>query len=243
MKTFINRASHNLLMVEDFIKVLDVIKKRRSIRKYKDIPVPWDKIQHILQAGQYAPNAGNLQDWKFIVVNNPGMIKQIAKACINQVWIETAPVLIVIVGITERTLQYYGEVGRKYVLENCAAAAENMLIQATAEGLGSCWVGAFDEFMLRTILRVPERATPQIVLTIGYADEEVPVPPRTVLESMTFLQTYANRMRQPHATLWNYSLQWEEFGRDAKIGAKRYARILKDKIKNKFGGDGEEKEE
>jgi len=116
-----------------------------------------------------------------------------------------------------------------------------MLIQATAEGLGSCWVSAFDEFMLRTALRMPERALPQIVVTLGYADEEVPVPPRTVLESMVFLQRYANRMRNPNVTLWNWSLQMEEFAQDAKVGAKRYARILKEKIKDKFGDKGEKK--
>ena len=228
-------------MVEDFIRVLDIIKKRRSIRKYKDIPIPWDKIQNILQAGQYAPNAGNLQDTKFIVVTDRATIHAIAKACISQVWIETAPVVIVILGIPERTMQYYGEAGSKYVIENAAAAAENMLIQATAEGLGSCWVSAFDEFMLRTALRMPERALPQIVVTLGYADEEVPVPPRTELESMEFLQRYANRMRNPNVTLWNWSLQMEEFAQDAKVGAKRYARILKEKIKDKFGDKGEKK--
>ena len=223
-------------------EMLEIIKKRRSIRKYKDLPVEWDKLVNILTAGQHAPSAGNVQDWKFIVVTDDETRKQIARACVNQVWMETAPMHIVICSIPERTIQYYGKIGEKYTLEDCACTAMNMMVQATAEGLGSCMVGAFDEMMMRLALNIPERATPVSIVTVGYADEEVPVPPRTVLESMVFLQRYANRYRNFNAILWDYSLQYEEFAKNLKKESRQHGKKFFRFFKDKFAKKEDEKE-
>ncbi|MDO8642844.1 MAG: nitroreductase family protein [Candidatus Woesearchaeota archaeon] len=218
-------------------EVLELIKRRRSIRKYKDLPVEWDKLINILTAGEYAPSAGNVQDWKFIIVTDDETRKQIARACVNQVWMETAPLHVVICSIPERTIQYYGKAGEKYTIEDCSCAAENMMVQATAEGLGCCLVSAFDEMMMRLALAIPERATPISVLTIGYADEEVPAPPRMMLETIVYLQRYGNRFRNMNAILWDYSLQYEEFAKSAKKEAgqqgKRFMRYFKEKFSKK----------
>ena len=158
--------------------VLEAIKKRRSIRKYLDVGVEWEKMIKILEAGQYSPSAGNLQDWKFIVVTEKDVKKKIAEACLNQVWMETAPVHMVVCSNPEKTIQYYGERGEKYAAEDTACVAMNMLLEATEQGLDSCWIGAFDEQMLRISLGIPDRAKPMMVITLGYADETVPTPPR-----------------------------------------------------------------
>ena len=77
--------------------LIEAIFTRRSIRKYKDIPLPLDNIVTIVEAGRHAPSGGNLQDWKFIVITEAPVIARIAEACLKQYWIETAPLVIVIV--------------------------------------------------------------------------------------------------------------------------------------------------
>ncbi len=124
----------------------ECIKTRRSVRKYKDKQVDWDLITNILDAGKFAPSAGNIQNWKFIVVRKEDVIKKLAKASFDQDWMEDAPVHIVVVGEPEKASRFYGARGeRLYTIQSCAAAVENMLLVANELGLGSCWVGAFDE--------------------------------------------------------------------------------------------------
>lgn len=207
---------------------MEAILKRRSIRKYKDIPVEQDKLVTILEAGRQAPSAGNIQEWKFVFVTEKSTISKIAEACLKQYWIETTPLVIVIVSNPEKSIQHYGERGKIYAIQNCAAAAENMLLAATSVGLASCWVSAFDELMLKEALGIPERGTPQAVLTIGYADEEVPTPFKTPLESVVFLQKYGNRHRSPELDVWDISLALEK-------GIRRNAGEIKRKGKGLLG--------
>ncbi len=222
--------------------VLEAIKKRRSIRKYLDVAIEWEKMVHILEAGQYAPSAGNLQDWKFIVVTDKGIKRQIAEACLNQVWMETAPVHMVICSNPEKTLQYYADRGETYAIENCACVAMAMMLEATEHGLDTCWVGAFDESMLRMTLGIPDRAKPMMVLTIGYGDETVPVPPRVVLESLIYLQKYGNRIKNANMVMWDWSLMMEDYAKRGKeVLAKKLEKLKQEAMKPKREGkEGEE---
>ena len=103
--------------------VFEAIRTRRSIRKYKDQQVPWDNVVTILHAGRYAPSAGNLQNWKFITVKSDAKRIAIAKACLQQEWMETSPVFIVIVAEPAQAERYYGTRGaRLYTIQGCAAA-------------------------------------------------------------------------------------------------------------------------
>ena len=98
------------------MEVLEAIKSRRSIRKYLDKPVEWELIANILDAGRYAPCAGNLQNWKFVAVTDEGRKKSIAEACLRQLWMEQAPVHIVIFAEVEKFERYYGKQGKSYLL-------------------------------------------------------------------------------------------------------------------------------
>jgi nitroreductase len=174
----------------------ECIKTRRSIRKYLDVPVPWDLVSNVLEAGRYSPSAGNLQNWKFIVVLEKGKREQIAEACLKQLWMIPAPVHIVICADPKKAERYYGMRGeRLYTIQNCAAVAENMMLEAHNQGLGSCWVGAFDEEMVKRVLAVPEEVRPQIIITLGYPDEEVPRPVRFPLEIMTYFNKWRGRIQ------------------------------------------------
>src|SRR3989338_2026651 len=87
--------------------LFEAIGNRRAIKKYKDIPVEWDHIGKILDAARLAPSAGNLQDWKFIVVDNKDTRTRISEICLSQYWMQTAPVHIVILGDVAKNRRHY----------------------------------------------------------------------------------------------------------------------------------------
>ncbi|MBW3012912.1 nitroreductase family protein [Candidatus Woesearchaeota archaeon] len=174
--------------------VYELIKKRRSIRKYRPDPIEWDKVAKILNAGHHAPSAGNLQSWRFIVVKDPETKNKIANAAFNQLWMETAPVHIVICASLSRSSQTYGVRGeRLYVVQDCAMAAMSMLLAAESLGLATCFVGAFDEGQLKRDLDIPDNARPQGIITLGHADEKVPAPSRFRLDDLTYFGKYGTR--------------------------------------------------
>lgn len=183
-------------------EMLSLIKSRRSIRKYQKTPVEWDKVGLILESGRFAPSAGNLQNWSFCVVTKNDIKQKIAEGCLKQYWIADAPALIVLIAKTEKAKMYYGVRGeRLYSVQNCSAAAMNMMLQAEACGLSTCWIGAFDENMLKDVLGCDGDARPQIILTVGYADEQVPVPKRKDLEEVCDLEQYGNKIKDIEAVM------------------------------------------
>ena len=173
--------------------VFTCIHTRRSIRKFKNRPVEWYLIGKILDAGSQAPTAGNLQDFRFMVVTNPALKKELADASLQQLWIAQAPYIIVVFAEFIKTKRLYGIRGeRLYVIQDCAAAAQNMLLAAHAQGLGACWVGAFDEDRIRAALGIPDYARPQAIIPVGYPDEEVPAPGKYKLEHLVFFNRWAD---------------------------------------------------
>jgi len=175
---------------------------RRSVRKFLDKPVEWEKIGKILDAGRYAPSSGNLQNWKFIVVSDPEKRKAIAEAALTQHWIAVAPYIIVIIAEPEKAIRFYGIRGeRLYTIQNCAAVAENMLLAAHSLGLGSCWIGAFDENKISSILGVVKEVRPQIILPIGYPDEVEAPPQKFRLENITYIEQWWGRAKDIEAYL------------------------------------------
>ncbi len=176
------------------MEVFHCIQKRRSIRKYLDKPVEWDKVVDILEAGRHAPSAGNLQNWKFIMCADADKKLEVAHASVDQLWISHAAVLIVICAEPKHAESLYGKRAEHlYNIQNCAAAAENMLLAATALGLGSCWVGAFDEEKVKDIFMMPPEVRVQAIITIGYADEEPDCPDKVDLEHIVFFEKWKMR--------------------------------------------------
>ena len=197
----------------------------------------------ILEAGRNAPSAGNLQNWRFIVVMDKDKREKIAETCLRQYWMSSAPVHIVIVAQTEKAKMFYGERGEKlYSTQNCAAAAMNMMLQAHACGLATCWVGAFDEDMMKNTLGCGGDAHPQIVLTLGYPDEQAPTPKKNPLAEVTDLEDYGNKIKDVDVVLhrWGNVMQKkskvakEKLDETAEQVEKNYSGVI-NKIKNKFG--------
>lgn len=216
--------------------VFEAIRTRRSIRKYKDKQVPFDNVVTILQAGKYAPSSGNLQSWKFIVVKTDEKRAAITKACMDQEWMETAPVFIVVVAEPKKTERYYGTRGsRLYVVQECAAAIQNMLLTAHSLGLGACWVGAFDEDEIWRILGLPEESSVQGVITIGYADENPEAPPKKRIEHVMFFEKWWGRIESPKTHLGYWSAFNMKAVYEGKKLAKKVHKKVKEKVKRKFG--------
>lgn len=178
--------------------VLSQIRARRTIRRYKDIPIEWDKILDILEAGQWAPSAGNMQAWRFIVVTSQEKRNDLVGACFDQSFVSEAPVVICVCSLPEPVHRLYGARGEMlYSIQESAAAIENMLLVAQDTGLASAWIGAFDEEMVAKVLDVPQEARIHALITLGYARETVPVPPRTSLHHTVFFDKYGNRDKEP----------------------------------------------
>lgn len=210
--------------------VFDAIKKRRSIRRYLPVPVEWEKVGMILDAGRLAPSAGNLQDWKFIVVLDPETKKKITESCLQQHWMNEAPVYIVVCSDTKKVGRFYGDRGEKlYSVQNCAGAMENMFIAATALELGMAWVGAFEERMIRRALTIPENISVQAVLTLGYPDEIPREPAKYTLENVVFLEKWGNRVKD----IVDLTGEYSEYIRKALLKTKKLVEDIKAKAKKK----------
>ncbi len=175
------------------METMDCIMTRRSVRKFKDAPVEWYLIGRVLYAGFNAPTAGNLQDYRFMVVTDPGLKNGLAQAAINQLWIAQAPTIIVVFSEFTKAKRFYGIRGeRLYTIQDCAAAAQNILLAAHDHGLGACWVGAFDEDKVRSVLGIPDYARPQALIPIGVPNEEPAMPPKFKLENLVYFNRWGD---------------------------------------------------
>ncbi len=190
---------------------MECIATRRSIRRFLNVPVDFETIMNIIEAGSVAPSSGNVQDWKFILVDNQELKKEISEHSLGQECLYNAAFLIVICSDPEQTEMHYGLRGeRLYTVQNCAAAAQNMLLAAHALGLGGVWVGAFDEDKMRELMDIPKTARPQAILAFGYPDE---IPDHKRIKELgiiTYFNSYGNKLKNVHHVLKDYSIEWEE---------------------------------
>lgn len=156
--------------MKDFMDFCEVINKRKSVRSFDtEKEVTSDQIEKIIQAGKRAPSAGGLYPVKFLVVKEKEVREKLSGAAFGQGFIVQAPVVIVVVVDFEKVAKVYGKRGQKlYAIQDGAVAAQNMLLTVTALGLGSCWVGAFDEKEVKEILNLSDNKRPQVILPIGY---------------------------------------------------------------------------
>jgi nitroreductase len=213
----------------------ECIKTRRAVRKYLDKPVPWDDVSNIIEAGRYAPSAGNIQNWKFIVVQDKDRRREIAEACLKQLWMQTAPVHIIVVSEPQKAERYYGKRGeRLYSVQNCAAAAQNMMLEAHNLGLGACWVGAFEEDMVKRILLIPPEARPQIILTIGYPSEEPDKPAKLPAEVVMYFEKWRGRVKDIPGYFGYYSVGLQKGLKKGKEAIKKHGKKLVEKVKEKL---------
>ena len=224
--------------------IIKALMARRSVRSYMDVPVAWDKIITCIETAMAAPNAGNLQIWRFVVVRNLDKRKQVAEACLQQYWMEQAPVHVVIFSKLGREEKYYGIRGtRLYSIQDCAMAAENIMIAAGALDLGTCFVSAFDEEAISRIFRLPDGVRPQGVITMGYSEEKPTAPIRYRVESLIGIEDYGMAMNEGMSgripdkaaaiSTFRYAERFQKYAQDA---VSDMGKVTAHKRKKLFGG-------
>jgi nitroreductase len=156
--------------------ILDLIISRQSVRKYDNKPVEKEKLERIVEAGRMAPSACNAQPWKFVVVTDNQLIVKIAEAASAKLigmngFVAQAPVILVIIREQPNMSSKVGGTikNKDYSLIDIGIAAENICLQARAEGIGSCIIGWFDERQLKKLLSIPKPKRVELIITLGYS--------------------------------------------------------------------------
>lgn len=149
----------------------EVIKTRRSVRSYKPDAPSQDVIDRILEAVRIAPSGSNRQPWKFILVTDPGLKEELAAACGNQGFVGEAPIVVVACG---HDIKYNrgGYMGEMSFVMDVSIAFTHLILAARAEGLGTCWIGSFDNGKVKELLEVPVGLDVVAVTPLGYPKED-----------------------------------------------------------------------
>lgn len=172
------------------MQVFEAIEKRKSIRSYKPTPVTKETLKKVLEAARQAPSAGNIQPWRFIVVLDPKKRKKIAKGCRYGHFLDESPVVIVGCGDQKASPRWHA-------MDTCIAM-QNLVLAATEEGLGTCWIGYFNEKTIREILKIPKRLNIVALLALGYPKEKLDltakfahlIRPQKKLNKIVYLEEY-----------------------------------------------------
>jgi nitroreductase len=185
---------------------MDIVLKRKSIRKYKSDPVPEDKLRYVLEAARQAPSWANQQCWKYIIVTDEELKKKIAVSILPppaifpsswdrsllpepkppmrpRDWAAQAP--IIIVGCADPAKSGRKE-GKDYYLVDMGISMEHLMLAAAEQGLGTCWMGGgFDEAVVKEALNIPKEIRVVALTPLGYPDESPGPRPRRSLEEIT----------------------------------------------------------
>jgi nitroreductase len=158
------------------MNVFEAIKERRSIRSFKEQDVKEEDIEMLIEAARWAPSAGNIQPWEFIIVRRHDLREELAEAAFGQAFVEEAPIVIVVCANENRSFQGYSVRGKTlYCIQDTAAAIQNIHLTAHSLGLGTCWIGAFNEEKVVKILKVPNGVRPVAIVPVG-CPAESPAP-------------------------------------------------------------------
>lgn len=159
---------------------LNLVKKRQSTRRYLNKPVERDKIERCIEAARLAPSATNTQPWKFIVVDNPELREKVANKTFNQIvsfnrFSLQVPVLIV---ITSNRMNFPNKItqtlkNRELTPIDIGIAAEHICLQAAEEGLGTCFMGWFDEKGVKKLLNIPASKRVELIIAMGYPASDI----------------------------------------------------------------------
>jgi len=167
--------------------VYEAIYGRKSIRSFDaERNVPKEIVTKLLQAACQAPSAGNLQPWRFLVATDVELKEKLAEAALGQRFLSQAPVVVVVCIDLEVASRGYRARGTGlYGIQDTAAATQNLLLAAYAEGLGSCWVGAFDEQSAADVLSLSSHLRPVAMVPVGYPDHERQKPAKREVSEVT----------------------------------------------------------
>lgn len=148
------------------MELLQLMKKRCSVRKFEDRPIEEEKLLYVLEAARVAPSACNYQPWRFIVIKDRDLMKRIAPA-----WVTEANTPAVIVACGDHRQAWRRRDGKDHCDIDIAIAVDHMTLAAAEAGLGTCWICSFDAFQCTIALELPDQLEPMVLLPIGYPAE------------------------------------------------------------------------
>jgi nitroreductase len=199
---------------------MKVVKTRRSIRRYKSAPVSDQDLKTILEAARLAPSWGNHQCWQYVIVTNQSIKEQLAGA--GRKWISDAPVIIVACAGPNASGH---KPGMDYFMLDMGISSEHLVLAATNLGLGTCWIGAFDEEQVKEALGVPSEIRVVAYTPLGYpAEKKGEVFARKHLRDICFYERYGQAKSQ--------GIQGAMMGAVEKIYIN--GRKLNEKLRNRF---------
>lgn len=161
--------------------VMDAIRQRFSVRKFKKYEIEDSKLERVLEAARLAPSARNLQEWRFVVVRDPDMRASLAEAANGQKFVGEAPAVIVSCAVTS---EHVMSCGLHCFPIDVSIAMAYMTLEAVEQGLGTCWIGAFNAEKVHQLLGIPDDVIVVGLLPIGYPDQEAPPKKRLALDEI-----------------------------------------------------------
>ena len=193
--------------------IIDLLKKRCSVRKFKQTTIPQDTIEYIIEAGRLSPSRGNEQPWMFGIVNDKDLINRIAVAAYNQKWIGSSPLVIVLCTtivedelgardiqvsrfpelkneILNMTKELYSKLNSEEHQSKIPGA--NMVLAALEHGIYSTWVSYFNVNEVSSILNLPSLYVPSEILVLGYPDGDFKQRIKKKKEEIVFINSYKN---------------------------------------------------
>jgi nitroreductase len=169
----------------------EALSQRRSIRTYKKQDLIQGTVERLLEAGRLAPSAGNVQPWEFVVASTQKTKMSLSQAAYGQRDVQEASVVIVVCADEKRAEESYGDRGKTlYCLQDTAAAIQNILLAACSMGLGTCWIGAFKEAEVKTVINGPKNIRPVALIPVGYPNEAPKARPRRPLNEIMHKETF-----------------------------------------------------
>jgi nitroreductase len=156
-------------------ELLKLIAKRQSVRAYADTPIEKEKLMRCIEAARLAPSACNAQPWKFIIIDDPVLKNKIADLTASRIlsmnhFTKQAPIHVAIVREKANFTSGMGQVlkDKEYPLIDIGIATAQFCLQATAEGLGTCILGWFQEKEVKRLLNIPRNKRLELIITVGY---------------------------------------------------------------------------
>jgi len=176
------------------LDVFEAIRNRRSVRAFTNEGVSEEEVKRLIEAARWAPSAGNIQPWEFIIVRDAKIKRRLVMAALDQTFIEEAPVVIVVCADERQSSMGYGSRGLTlYCLQDTAATIQNILLTAHALGLATCWIGAFYEEEARKALRIPLGMRPVAIIPVGHPAEKPTAPPKRSIREITHYETFGRK--------------------------------------------------
>jgi nitroreductase len=170
------------------VEVLQAIRSRRSIRRFTEKRVARETIDTLLDAARWAPNGGNRQLWRFIVVTEEGT-RDLIRKCSPGIFV--GPPVYVVICYDELPAPTLGV--ERDAMADCAIAAQDIMLAAHSLGLGSCAILSYSPTAVQQILGLPENVKPKLVVTLGYPAEDPEPPARRPIHEIAFEERYGRQ--------------------------------------------------